>query len=43
MKAIVIPLNEEQYIEAMKSIEDFAPDIVILDMDLWRAEIEPGI
>lgn len=35
MKAIGIPLNEEQYAEAVKSIVDFAPDIVILDMDFY--------
>ncbi len=35
MKAIGIPLNEEQYAEAVKSIEDFAPDVVILDMDFY--------
>lgn len=35
MKTIGIPLNEEQYAEAVKSIEDFAPDIVILDMDFY--------
>lgn len=35
MKTIGIPLNEEQYAEDVKSIEDFAPDIVILDMDFY--------
>lgn len=35
MRAIRIPVNEEQYAEAVKSIEDFNPDIVILDMDLY--------
>lgn len=35
MKTIGIPLNEEQYAEAVKSIEDFAPDIIILDMDFY--------
>jgi hypothetical protein len=35
MKTIGIPLNEEQYAEAVKSIEEFAPDIVILDMDFY--------
>ena len=35
MKTTGIPLNEEQYAEAVKSIEEFAPDIVILDMDFY--------
>ncbi len=35
MRAVRIPVNEEQYAEAVKSIEDFNPDIVILDMDLY--------
>lgn len=32
MRIIHIPLNEKQYTEAIKTIEDFNPDIVILDM-----------
>ena len=32
-----IPLNEKQYTEATKTIEDFNPDIVILDMGVEMA------
>lgn len=35
MKAIGIPLNEEQYAEAVKYVEDFNPELVILDMDFY--------
>lgn len=35
MRAVRNPVNEKQYAEAMESIEDFNPEIVILDMDFY--------